>query len=79
MLVGRFIGFVVLVLPGKEFDYIEKTQHTSLDNLCILVHVFGRGSIFLGILVFSGVDCKRRRCNQHDLEDSPVHPRTGVG
>ena len=27
----------------------------------------------------SCVDCKRRRCNQHDLEGSPVHPRTGVG
>ena len=27
----------------------------------------------------SAVDCKRRRCNQHDLEDSPVYPRTGVG
>ena len=27
----------------------------------------------------SGVDCKRRRFNQHDLEDSPAHPRTGVG
>ena len=27
----------------------------------------------------SGVDCMRRRCNQHDVEDSPVHPRTGVG
>ena len=27
----------------------------------------------------AGVDCKRRHSNQHDLEDSPVHPRTGVG
>ena len=27
----------------------------------------------------SGVDCKRRRCNQHDEDVSPVHPRTGVG
>ena len=27
----------------------------------------------------SGVHCKRRRCNYHDLEGSLVHPRTGVG
>ena len=27
----------------------------------------------------SGVDCKRRRCNQHDEGVSPVHPRTGAG
>ena len=26
-----------------------------------------------------GVDCKRRRCNQHDLGNSLVHPRTGLG
>ena len=31
-----------------------------------------------GYTGISGVDCKRRRCNQHDLEGSPVHPRTGV-
>ena len=32
-----------------------------------------------GYTCVSGVDCTRRRCNQHDLEDSPVHPRTGAG
>ena len=29
-----------------------------------------------GFTSVSSVDCKR---NQHELEDSPVHPRTGVG
>ena len=32
-----------------------------------------------GFTGISGVDCKRRRCNQHALGDSPVHPGTGVG
>ena len=32
-----------------------------------------------GFIDASSVDYKRRRCNQHELEDSPVHPRTGVG
>ena len=27
----------------------------------------------------SDVDCKRRRCNQHGDDGSPVFPRTGVG
>ena len=70
---GIFIGLVVLDLAGKEFDQTEKPQHTSWEYLCMLVNVCGRGCI-TGV---SGVDCKRRRCNQHDLEDSPVHPRTG--
>ena len=34
---------------------------------------------YSGYTGVSGVDCKRRRCKQHDLGDSPVHPRTGVG
>ena len=46
------VGLVVLVLVGKEFDYTEKLQHTLWDYLCMLVHVFGRGCIVLGILVF---------------------------
>ena len=27
----------------------------------------------------SDVDCKRRRCNQHGDDGSPIFPRTGVG
>ena len=36
------------------------------------LHCFG----YLGV---SGVDCKRRRGNQHGDDGSLVHPRTGVG
>ena len=34
---------------------------------------------FSGFTGISGVDCKKRRCNQQDDGGSPVHPRTGVG
>ena len=34
---------------------------------------------FSGVIAFFGVDCKRRRCNRHGDDGSPVLPRTGVG
>ena len=42
----------------------KKNQHTSLVIMCMLVH---------------DVVCKRRRCNQHGDDGSPIFPRTGVG
>ena len=69
---------MVLVQDGKGFDYTEN-PHTSWDYLCMLVRVFWKRLHRSGYSGISGVGRKRRRCNQHDLEDGPVHPRTRVG
>ena len=77
LLDGIFIGLVVLDLVGKEFDKTEKNQPTSWGFLCMLVHVCGRGCVVPGTLVFQVLIA--RGGGAHDLEDSPVHSRTGVG
>ena len=38
--------------PGRKRIRLTKKQHTSWDYICMLVHVFGRGCIVLGILIF---------------------------
>ena len=67
--------------PGrKRIRLSRKTQDTSWDNQS----VHGRPRVWkrLHCSGYTGVprvDCKRRRCSQHELEDRPVDPRTGVG
>ena len=57
----------------------QKNQHTSWDTLCMLVHVCGRVLHFSGFTGISSVDCKRRRCNQHDDGSSPVSSQDRCG
>ena len=45
LVVGRFLGFVILVWDGKEFDSTEKTLHTSRVWQFNLGHVCGKDCI----------------------------------
>ena len=66
-------------LGRKRIRFDRKTPaHLVGLNMHARPRVWKRlhGSGYIGV---SGVDCKRRRCNQHDMGNSPVHPRTGVG
>ena len=77
---GRGIHWVGGSGPGRKIIRLNRKNPAHLVGL----FVHARPRVWKRLLVFgytrvSGVDCKRRRCNQHDLEDSPVHPRTGVG
>ena len=64
----RRIPFWTLPVPGHVATN-PSTPSTCLEEVALFW-------VYSGV---SAVDCKRRRCDQHDLEDSPVHPRTGVG
>ena len=78
--VGRGILWVRGSGPGRKRIRLNRKNPAHLvgQSLHARPRVWKRlhcsGNIYI-----SGVDCKRRRCNQHDLVDSPVHPRTGVG
>ena len=61
-------------LARKRIRLNRKNPSTPRGTICAWKRLHCSG--YSGT---SGVDCKRRRCNQHDLEGSPVHKRTGVG
>ena len=64
VLLMRFLGLVVLVRDGREFDYTEKLQHTSEVSGFNLVHEYGRGWRHVG---FSSVPCSAWRRRQRRL------------
>ena len=69
-------------VSGPDRKRISRNRKTPAHLVGLSVHARPRVWKRLhcsGYSDISGVDCKRRRCNQHDLEGSPVHPRTGVG
>ena len=76
----RGVHFVDVSGPGRKRIRLNRITPAHLVGLNMHARpgLWKRlhGSGYTGV---SGVDCKRRRCNQHDLGDSPVHPRTGVG
>ena len=77
---GREVRWVSGCGPGRKRIRLNRKNPAHLVGLSMharprvwkRLHCSGYSGI-------SGLDCKRRRCGQHDLEDSPVHPRTGVG
>ena len=77
---GRCVYFVGISGPGR--NRIRLNRKTTAHPVGLFMHARPRVwkrlhcSWSTGV---SSVDCKRRRCNQHDVDSSPVHPRTGVG
>ena len=83
LVLGHVAGFVDFVgasgFGRKRFRLNRKTP-AHLVGHC--VHARSRvwkRLHFSGVTGFSGVDCKRRRCNRHGDDGSLVLPRTGVG
>ena len=76
----RGVHFVSVSGPARKRIRLNRKTPAHLVGLNVRARprVWKRlhGSGYIGV---PGVDCKRRRCNQHDLGNSPVHPRTGVG
>ena len=80
VVVRRGVDFVGVSGSGrKRFRLNRKTPaHLVGHSMHARPRVWKRLH-FSGFTGVSRVDCKRRRCNQHDDGNSPVHPRTGVG
>ena len=78
--VSRSVDFVGASGSGRKRFRLNQKNPAHLVGHC--VHFRPRVCKrlhFSGFIGFSGVDCKRRRCNRHGDDGSPVHPRTGVG
>ena len=76
----RDVHFVGDSGPGRKRIRLNRKNPAHLVGLN--VHARPRvwkGLHFSGCTGVSGVDCKRRRCNEHGDDGSLVHPRTGVG
>ena len=79
LLVKSLVGlcqFLVMLLAWR----VRPSRKTPAHLLGLSMHARPRVWNRLhcsGYYDISGVDCKRRRCDQHGLEDSPVRPRTG--
>ena len=73
---GRDILWVSGSRPGRKRIRLNRKNPAHLVGL----NVHARPRVWKrlhcsGCTGVSGVDCKRRRCNQHDLVDSPVQRR----
>ena len=87
--VSRAVDFVDASGSGrKRLRLNRKKTPAHLVGHCVharprvwrRLHFSGiTGFSAVGHLGVSDVDCKRRRCNRHGDDDSPVLPRTGVG
>ena len=64
---------------GRRFRLNRKTPAHLVEHSMHAYPRVWKRMHFSGITGFSGVDCKRRRCNRHGDDGSSVHPRTGVG
>ena len=63
---------VMLRLLGKTPAHLVGRYMHARPRVWKRLHCFG----YLGV---SDDDCRKRRCNHHGGDGSPVHPRTGVG
>ena len=80
LVVRRGVDFVGASGSGRKRFRLNRKNPAHLVGHCVHARprVWKRLN-FPGIIGFSGVDCKRRRCNRHSDDGSPVHPGTGVG
>ena len=78
--VRRGVDFVGAFGFGRKRFRLNRKTPAHLVGHCVharprvwkRLHCFGYPGV-------SDVDCKRRSCNQHGDDGSPVFPRTGVG
>ena len=78
--VSRGVEFVGASGSGRKRFRLNRKTPAHLVGHCMHARTrVWKWLHFSGITGFPGVDCKRRRCNRHGDDGSPVHPRTGVG